>query len=78
MTNEKFSKLFKKEVRKPETKIQKFHMDIAASIQKVTEKIILKILKSLKQEFNLDNLCLAGGCCTQLRCQRINSKRENF
>ncbi len=61
MTNEKFSKLFKKEARKPETKIQKFHMDIAASIQKVTEKIILKILKSLKQEFNLDNLCLAGG-----------------
>ncbi len=61
MTNEKFSKLFKKEVRKPETKIQKFHMNIAASIQKVTEKIILKILKSLKQEFNLDNLCLAGG-----------------
>jgi len=61
MTNEKFSKLFKKEVRKPESKIQKFHMDIAASIQKVTEKIILKILKSLKQEFNLDNLCLAGG-----------------
>ena len=36
-------------------------MDIAASIQKVTEKIILKILNSLKQEFNLDNLCLAGG-----------------
>ena len=61
MTNEKFSKLFKKEARKPETRIQKFHMDIAASIQKVTEKIILKILKSLKQEFNLDNLCLAGG-----------------
>ena len=61
MTNEKFSKLFKKEARKPETRIQKFHMDIAASIQKVTEKIILKILKSLKQEFSLDNLCLAGG-----------------
>ena len=61
MTNEKFSKLFKKEARRPETKIQKFHMDIAASIQKVTEKIILKILNSLKQEFNLDNLCLAGG-----------------
>ena len=61
MTNEKFSKLFKKEARSPETKIQKFHMDIAASIQKVTEKIILKILYSLKQEFNLDNLCLAGG-----------------
>ena len=36
-------------------------MDIAASIQKVTEKIILRALKSLKKEFNLENLCLAGG-----------------
>ena len=61
MTNNKFNKLFKKEARKPETKIQKFHMDIAASIQKVTEKIILRALKSLKKEFNLENLCLAGG-----------------
>ena len=61
MTNKKFDKLFKKEARKPETKIQKFHMDVAASIQKVTEKIILKVLKSLKQEFNIENLCLAGG-----------------
>ena len=61
MTNNKFNKLFNKEARKPETKIQKFHMDIAASIQKVTEKIILRALKSLKKEFNLENLCLAGG-----------------
>ena len=36
-------------------------MNVAASIQKVTEKIILKTLKSLKKEFNLENLCLAGG-----------------
>ena len=38
MTNNKFSKLFKREARKPETKIQEFHMNVAASIQKVTEK----------------------------------------
>ena len=61
MTNDKFEKLFKQKARKPETKIQKFHMDVASSIQKVTEKIILKVLKSLKQEFNIENLCLAGG-----------------
>tara|TARA_X000000950_G_scaffold288255_1_gene404144 strand:- start:3311 stop:5140 length:1830 start_codon:yes stop_codon:yes gene_type:complete len=61
MTNNKFNKLFKKEARKPETKILKFHMNVAASIQKVTEKIILKTLNSLKKEFNLENLCLAGG-----------------
>ena len=36
-------------------------MDIAASIQKVTEDIMIKIAKSLKEEFNISNLCLAGG-----------------
>jgi len=36
-------------------------MDIAASIQKVTEDVMIKILKSLKEEFNISNLCLAGG-----------------
>ena len=36
-------------------------MDIAASIQKVTEDIMLKIARSLKSEFKISNLCLAGG-----------------
>ena len=36
-------------------------MDIAASIQKVTEDIIIKIVIKLKEEYNLNNLCLAGG-----------------
>ena len=36
-------------------------MDIAASIQKVTEDIMIKLIKSLKEEFNISNLCLAGG-----------------
>ena len=36
-------------------------MDIAASIQKVTEDIMIKLIKSLKKEFNISNLCLAGG-----------------
>ena len=36
-------------------------MDIAASIQKVTEDIMIKLTKSLKEEFNISNLCLAGG-----------------
>ena len=43
MTNNKFSKLFGKSVRKPDTEdLEQFHMDMAASIQSVTEKIILK------------------------------------
>jgi len=36
-------------------------MDIAASIQKVTEDVMIKLIKSLKEEFNIPNLCLAGG-----------------
>ncbi len=62
MINNKFNNLFGKKSRNPKTdKITKFHMDIAASIQKVTEEIILKLAKSLKDEFKIENLCLAGG-----------------
>ncbi len=62
MTNDKFNKLFGEKPRNPETeKISQFHMDIAASIQKVTEKIIIKICESLKKEYKIENLCLAGG-----------------
>ncbi len=62
MTNDKFSKLFGHPVRDPKkNKLTQFHMDIAASIQVVTEEIILKISKSIAKEFNLKNLCLAGG-----------------
>ena len=62
MTNQKFSDLFGQPVRKPEEeRLTQFHMDIAASIQKVTEDIMLKLVKSLKTEFNISNLCLAGG-----------------
>ena len=62
MTNNNFHKLFGSQPRDPNTeKLTQFHMDIAASIQKVTEDIIIKIAKSLKEEFKIDNLCLAGG-----------------
>ncbi len=62
MTNEKFHNLFgqKPRISKNE-KINQFHMDIAASIQNVTEDIMLKICKSLKKEYQIPNLCLAGG-----------------
>ncbi len=62
MTNSKFHNLFGQDPRDPKTeKVTQFHMDIAASIQKVTEEIILKISKSLKNEYKISNLCLAGG-----------------
>ncbi len=61
MTSNKFNKLFNKPPRDRESELTQFHMDIAASIQKVTEEIILKLSNSLKEETQLENLCLSGG-----------------
>jgi len=62
MTNTKFDKLFGQKARDSKVdKLTQFHMNIAASIQKVTEDIMIKIAKSIKKEFGISNLCLAGG-----------------
>ncbi len=62
MINSNFEKLFGRKRRVPEKeKIEQFHMDIAASIQSFTEETMIKIVRSLKNEFKIDNLCLAGG-----------------
>ena len=61
MTGKKFHSLFGKPPRSPETPVTQFEMDIAASIQKVTEDVMLKIVENVHRETNLDNLCLAGG-----------------
>ena len=62
MTSLKFHKLFGQEPRNSsKDKITQFHMDIAASIQKVTEEIMLALAESLKSEYKINNLCLAGG-----------------
>ncbi len=62
MTSLKFHKLFGREPRESsKDEITQFHMDIAASIQKVTEEIMITIVTSLKKEFKINNLCLAGG-----------------
>ena len=61
MTGRKFHKLFGVRPRKGETELTQFHMDLASSIQLVTEEIVLKLAKSLRKETNIKNLCLAGG-----------------
>ena len=62
MTSSKFHNLFGKEPRNPKyEKLTQFHMDIAASIQKVTEDIMINLSKSIRKEYNIKNLCLAGG-----------------
>ncbi len=62
MTNNKFDNLFGNKPRRNEKDhITQFHMDIAASIQDVTEEIILSLTSYLKNEYKINNLCLAGG-----------------
>ena len=61
MTNKKFDKLFGGPSRDPESKISQREMDIAASIQKITEEIVVKISKNVALETGEKNLCLAGG-----------------
>ena len=62
MISEKFVKLFGQKSRDPlKDKITKFHMDIAASIQKVIEEILIKLVRSIQKEYKMKNLCLAGG-----------------
>jgi len=61
MTGRKFHKLFGRPPRKGETELTQFHMDLAASIQVVTEEIVLKLARSLQEETGIKNLCLAGG-----------------
>ena len=62
MINKEFSNLFGRKERIPDKeKLEQFHMDIAASIQEVTEEIMIKLVKSLRKEYKVSNLCLAGG-----------------
>jgi carbamoyltransferase len=61
MTNEKFDRLFGAPPRKPEELLTPRHMDLAASIQAVTEEVVLRMTRSLARENGSRNLCLAGG-----------------
>jgi len=61
MTNERFDQLFNGPPRRPECDLTQREMDIAASIQKVTEKVILRLGRTIHAETGEENLCLAGG-----------------
>lgn len=62
MTNKKFDELFGGPARTSETQITQREMDLAASVQVVTEEVVRRIVKNLKAEHpDIDNLCLAGG-----------------
>ncbi len=61
MTNAKFDALFGQPPRQPEQLLTPFHMDIAASVQQVTEEIMLRMTRAIAKESGERNLCLAGG-----------------
>ena len=61
MTTEKFHELFGGAPRKPEERLTQRHMDLAASVQAVTEEVVLRLTRSLARETGTSNLCLAGG-----------------
>ncbi len=61
MTNAKFDALFGGPPRKSEEKLDQRHMDLAASVQAVTEEVVLRLTRSLAKETGIPNLCLAGG-----------------
>ena len=74
MTNDRFSDLFGRPARKPESPLTQQEMDIAASVQEVTEEIVLSVARTLQKETDSENLCLAGGvalnCVANGRLQR--------
>ncbi|MCR4303431.1 MAG: carbamoyltransferase [Gallionella sp.] len=61
MTNRKFDNLFGGPPRKPDQLLTQKHMDLAASIQAVTEEVVLRLTRSLRKETGISNLCMAGG-----------------
>src|SRR5262245_9588574 len=61
MTSDKFDALFGGSARKPEEWLNQRHMDLAASIQAVTEEVVLRLTRSIAAETGAENLCLAGG-----------------
>ncbi len=61
MTNGHFEKLFGQPRREPESKLEQFHKDVAMSVQKVTEEIVLRMVRHAHQLTGSNNLCMAGG-----------------
>jgi carbamoyltransferase len=62
MTNRAFEKLFGGRARAPETELRQRDMDLARSIQDVTEEVMMRMARHVRKETGADYLCLAGGC----------------
>jgi carbamoyltransferase len=61
MTSERFHDLFGGKPRRQDELLTDYHMDLAASVQAVTDEVVLRLARSLRDETGIKNLCLAGG-----------------
>lgn len=78
MTSKKFNELFGSLPRNPESELTQREMDIAASIQKVTEELVLKLARNIATESKLQNLCLAGGVALNCVANGVLSREKVF
>ena len=78
MTNEKFNKLFGGLPRKPESQLTQKEMDLAASVQKVTEDVMLKMALHIRKTTGMKNLCLAGGVALNCVANGLIAKEKIF
>jgi carbamoyltransferase len=82
MTNRRFHRLFGRPPRKPESNLESFDEDVAASIQKVTEEIVLRMVKNLHAQTGMKRICMAGGvalnCVANGRVIRETPFKEIF
>ena len=78
MTNEKFHNLFGGPPRKAETELSQREMDLAASIQKITEEVVIKLARGIAKETGEKNLCLAGGVALNCVANGILSREDIF
>ena len=78
MTNKKFNALFGGPPRSPEKNLTQRDMDLAASIQKVTEDIVIKLAKGIAKETGERNLCLAGGVALNCVANGILFRKKIF
>ena len=78
MVGEKFEKLFKNKVRKKNDDIKKIHKDLAASIQKIVEEVLLNVANFASKKFNIKNICFSGGVSLNCVANTYILNNSNF
>lgn len=78
MINRAFADVFETAARKPESEINQFYKDVASSIQKVVEEIILNLVQHVKSQTGEENLCLAGGVALNCTANGVFSRAGIF